>query len=280
MSRYERVVNVDGEVGRFVPDTANATIRTQEESERAKHFATLPARKRLYNGPSYFMSSNDAVAEIIRDLSLIEAGALIKLLLELRMNNAGRLDNIDGKPMKKSDLARILGRSRQATNSTIERLVRIGVLTVATDGCFVISERYHVRGRNTLKTAFTKMYRTYARNIIDKLSLSEIGLLYKVMPFFHYSEYYLCSNADCNPKEIEYITREALAEATGHAPDTIGKLMAKLQSVGAVLMTGTKNEVRYLVHPDLIFRQAEGVETDWTWAVRKMFDDHSKKSRK
>lgn len=279
MTTYERIITEDGEVGRFIPDTANVVIRTEDDIKRARYFATLPTRKRFHHGRSYFMSSNEDVASIIADLSFNEAGALIKLLLTLKMNNGGRLESGEGKPLKRADLARVLGRSRKAAGEVIDRLLAIGVLL--SDGeYFVINERYHIMGRNTFNGPFTKMYTVRTRDLIADLKLNEIGLLYKIIPFFHYSEYYLCVDADCEASGIEYMGREGLAKAIGHAPDTVGRLMRKLQSAGAILITGTKNEVRYLVHPDLMFRQAEGTETEWTIAVRKLFEDHAKKARK
>lgn len=277
MSKFDEVVNDDGEVGVFVPYTADVTIRTKAEQERAKLYATKQRRTRFHHGRNYFVSYNDAVGEIIKDLSLTEAGALIKLLLVLQLNGGGVIE-AKGKPLTKAAIARLLGRSRPATSDIIDRLTEVGVMDHV-DERYVINERYHTVGSINTSALFTKVYTVRARQIIAGLRLNEIGLLYKIIPFFHYSEYYLCVNANCGAENIEYMGRDGLAEAVGHAPDTVARLISKLQSAGAMLATGTRNEARYLVHPDLMFRQAEGTETDWTWAVRKLFDDHAKKAR-
>lgn len=278
MSNYERVVNDDGEVGVFVPDVVGATIRTPEEAERAKKFATYAARKRFHHGRNYFVSYNDAVAEIIRDLSLIEAGALIKLLLTLKLNDHGRITSAE-KAMKKSDIAKLFGRSRSNTSDILARLMLIGVLLYdADEKCFRINDKYHVMGNTSVSDVFTKIYTVRTREIVADLKLNEIGLLYKIIPFFHYSEYYLCVNSNVDAKHIEFLSREGLAEDVGHAPDTVSRLMNRLQSAGVILISRSRNEVRYIVHPDIMFRQAEGTETKWTWAVRKMFDDFAKKA--
>lgn len=277
MSKYERVTNEDGEVGVFVPDTAEATIRTPAEAERAKRYAGLSSRKRFHHGRNYFVSYNDAVAEIIKDLSLTEAGALIKLLLILQLNGKGRLQKA-GKALNKADIARLLGRSRPATNEIIARLTDVNVMYYV-DGCYCIDEKYHTMGSITTNELFTKVYTVRAREIVADLKLNEIGLLYKIIPFFHYSEYYLCVNANAKVDIIEYMGREGLADSVDHAPETVSRIVSRLQNAGAILVTGSRNEARYLVHPDLMFRQAEGTETKWTWAVRKMFADHAKKSR-
>jgi predicted transcriptional regulator len=282
MAKYERVVNDNGEVGYFVPERLNATIRTPEETERAKQYANLPKNKRFHHGRNYVVSYNEAVAGIIRDLSLIEAGAMIKIMLQLRLNGDGKLlkgSLVAPEPMKKADIARVLGRGKSATNALIDRLVSLDLLEDRPDG-FYVNKHFHSMGGRIADEVFTKVYTVRAKEIIDDLKLNEIGMLYKIIPFFHYSEYYLCVNPNVDKAFIEYIGRETLAESIGHDVATVSKIMSRLQSVGAILVTGTRKESRYLVHPDLMFRQIEGYESQWTNAVRKLFDDHAKKSRK
>jgi predicted transcriptional regulator len=282
MAKYERIVNDQGEIGYFVPETANAIIRTPEEAERAKQFAALPKKKRFHHGRNYVVSYNDAVSEIIRDLTLIEAGAMIKIILQLRINGDGKLLKgamTDPEPMNKADIARVLGRSKSSTNALVDRLVSLELLEDKPDG-FYVNKRFHSMGGRIADEVFTKVYTVRAKEIVDNLKLNEIGMLYKIIPFFHYSEYYLCVEPNVNKAFIEYIGRETLAERIGHDVGTVSKIMSRLQSVGAILVTGTRKEVRYLVHPDLMFRQVEGHETEWTKAVRKLFEDHAKKSRK
>jgi predicted transcriptional regulator len=282
MANYERIVNEDGEIGYFIPETSNATIRTVEDMERAKYFANLSKKKRFHHGRNYVVSYNESVSEIIRDLTLIEAGAMVKILLQLRINGDGMLlkgSMVQPEPMNKTDLARVLGRSKSNTNTLVDRLVSLELLEDRPDG-FYVNKRFHSMGGRIADEVFTKVYTVRAKEIVDKLKLNEIGMLYKIIPFFHYSEYYLCVNPNVDKSLIEYIGRETLASEIGHDVGTVSKSMSRLQSVGAILVTGTRKEVRYLVHPDLMFRQAEGYESDWTNAVRKLFEDHAKKSRK
>jgi hypothetical protein len=264
-----RVINVD--TGEDL--THEHVVRTPQEIERAKLFATLPKKKRFHHGRNYFVSYNESVNAIIKDLSLIEAGALVKLLLTLKIKGEGRVAT------NKTEMARTLGRSKSNTGAIIDRLMEIGVLEY--DGnCYRINAKYHTMGGTIAGELFTKVYTVRAREIIDGLKLNEIGMLYKIIPFFHYSEYYLCGDSNADKSFIDYMGREGLADKIGHDVSTVSKIMSRLQSVGALLVTGSHQEVRYLVHPDLMFRQAEGVETEWTKAVRKLFEDHRKKGRK
>lgn len=282
MTKYDRIITEDGEIGFFIPEASNVIIRTPEEIERAKRYATMPKKKRFHHGRNYVVSYNVAVSEVIRDLSLVDAGAMIKILLLLRINGEGKL--LKGAiarpdPMNKTDIARTLGRSKSNANALVDRLVALELLEDRADG-FYVNKRFHTMGERIVDSVFTKVYTVRAKETVEHLRLNEIGMLYKIIPFFHYSEYYLCVEPNASKEAIEYIGRETLAELIGHDVGTVSKLMSRLQSVGAILVTGTRKEVRYLVHPDLMFRQPEGVETDWTVAVRKLFDDHAKKARK
>ncbi|MGM7680965.1 hypothetical protein ACSVDA_02305 [Cytobacillus sp. Hm23] len=71
---------------------------------------------------------------------------------------------------------------------------------------------------------------------------------------------------------IEHLNREQLAEAIGHDADTVTEAINKLRRKRAILTTKSGQTIRYLIHPDLMFRQK--VETDWTKSVRKMFAQH------
>jgi predicted transcriptional regulator len=282
MNNYDRIISEDGEIGYFVPEASNVVIRTQEEIERAKQFATMQTKKRFHHGRNYVVSYIESVASVISDLSLIDAGAMVKIMLQLRMKSDGKLLKgplINAKPMNKTDIAKVLSRSKANANAIIDRLVALELLTIKSDGIYV-NKRFHSMGGRVDNELFTKMYTVRAKEITDKLRLNEVGMLYKIIPFFHYSEYYLCVNPNVDKSLIEYIGRETLSAAIGHDVSTVSKVISRLQSVGAVLVTGTRKEVRYLVHPDLLFRQSEGYESEWTVAVRKLFDDHAKKSRK
>jgi len=73
---------------------------------------------------------------------------------------------------------------------------------------------------------------------------------------------------------LRYINRKELAQIVGLNEDDVSRTVNKLRDLGALMSTKSGRTVRYLVHPDLMFRQA--TETEWTKAVREMFDAHRK----
>lgn len=251
---------------------------TKEEAEKRRMYAELKnAKKRFHHGREYVVSYIDTVREITDKLTLGEAGGLVKLLLHLRINSDGAII-YKGKPAKKIDLARIMGVSKPTAYKYVKKFAEVGVLTEAAEA-YVINKRFHSMGW-VGEGSFTKLYTVKARKIISRLSNEEIGMLYNFLPYFHYLEYYLCENPDCDPDDIEYIGPVRLAELIGIDRKLVWERMKRLQKAGAVLITGTRNQTRYLVHPDLMFRQPEGTETEWTRSVRKLFEDHEKRRKR
>lgn len=223
-------------------------------------------------------SYNDPIREIITGLTLTEAGAIIKLLPFLRFTSEGKLIK-DGKPLKQTDIQRIFKRGKAATIKILDRLKEIGIIIVEKEGrsnVFHISANFHTMGYVRDGEKFTKLYLVKTRDITSDLDLNEVGLLYKILPFFHFSECYLCDNPhEDNPRVIKHLTREELAERVGLDVTTVTLAITKLQRKGAILSTKSGRTVRYLVHPDIMFRQK--IDTDWTRSVRKMFAQHAEK---
>lgn len=215
-----------------------------------------------------------SIKEISHILSLAQAGAIIKLLPYMRFKADGKL--IDGgKPLKQSEIARIFKRSRSATTDILRELEDLGIIHVTKEGrsnTFYISAKFHSIGALNGER-FIKVYTSKLSEVCEDLEINEVGLLYKVLPYFHFSEFYLCSNPnELEPENIHHLDRQALADAVGHDVATISSLVTKLSAKKVMLSTKSGNSVRYLVHPELLGRQR--IETEWARSVRKLFDQH------
>ena len=263
------VVPLDTVTGQIM---TNWQLRSPEQREAYRNRQAYLDREK---GSHWVAAYHEAIRSITQNLTLTQGGAIIKLLPYLRFKSEGKLIN-NGKPLKQTDIQRIFKRSKRATSELLSELESIGVITIVKEGrsnVFYISAEFHTMGQRGSSDNFTKLYQVRLSEVVDGLELNDVGLLYKVLPYFHYSEYYLCANP--NEQDVSTIThldRESLAEAIGHEPETVSRLITKLQGRRAILSTKSGKSVRYLVHPDLMFRQQ--VETDWTRSVRKLFDQH------
>ncbi|HET7615890.1 MAG TPA: hypothetical protein VFK27_02945 [Bacillales bacterium] len=249
-----------------------------EQLERNQLYKDQRFKRRFHHGRNYVVSYVDQVRKIAGDITLGEAGALIRLLLHLRIKSEGVI-MYEGRPARKSDIAKIFGVTRPTANKYIDKFTEVGVLEVA-EKQFVINRDYHAMGGRLKKQDFTKLYTVKAREIVGRLTLEEVGMLYHFLPYFHYTRYYLCDNPTSDPDELEYIGPSRLGELLGIHRTLVSERMKRLQKAGAILVTGTRNETRYLVHPDLMFRQPEGTDTEWKRSVRSLFAAHDRKKKR
>lgn len=269
-----------GEVGHLVPIGAGYSIQSPEQREASrKHFAREQAKAQRL-GMRWIACYHDAIRSITKDLTLTEAGAVIRLLPFLRFKSDGQLVE-NGKPLKQSDIQRIIGRSKANTTAILARLESLGVINreqVGRSNEYYVSVDFHSYGIVQEGAKFTKIYQHQANVLTRDLGLNEIGLLYKILPYFHYRSFYLCANPDeTNDEDIVHLSREALAERIGHDPDTVTALVSRLQSKGVVMATRSWKSTHYIVHPDVMYRQ-EGEDVEYTAAIRRMFEQHRKSS--
>lgn len=277
MSSLPVGINRDtGEIGRFIPEGQGyEVISPTQRTARRKHVQRARAIE-MRVGMRWVACYHDTIRTITRDLTLTEAGALIRLLPFLRFKGDGRLIE-NGKPLKQADIQRIIGRSKANTTAVLKRLEELGVISKEVSGrsnVYAFNGEFHTYGSVHDGVKFTKLYQYHANEITRDLDLNELGLLYKILPYFHYQTYYLCANPD-EPEEtaIEHLTRERLADLIGHEPETVSRLVSRLQSKGVILSTKAVNSVNYIVHPDVMYRQ-ETEDVEYTAFVRKLFAQH------
>lgn len=268
-----------GEIGRLVPlDSGYEVISPEQKAARTAYFKRQHAAD-IRSTMRWVACYHDTIRSITEDLTLTEAGALIRLLPYLRFKSGGRLIE-NGNPLKQADIQRIIGRGKRVTIDILTRLEKLGVITKETNGRaneYLISVEFHTYGSVTDGARFTKLYQYYANEITQELGLNEVGLLYKILPYFHYRTFYLCANPDEGDETlIDHLTREKLAESIGHEPDTVTRLVNRLQANGVIMSTKSMNSVNYIVHPDVMYRQ-DSVDVEYTEAVRKMFAQHRRR---
>lgn len=267
---------IDIETGELVTDgSVYIRSKTQDDGYQKR----LEKERYIYStrDRNWVASYHDPIERISKELSLTETGAIIKLLPYMRFKTQGKLIK-DGKPLKQADIQRIFKRGKTATREILRILEEKGVIEVQKEGranVFYISAEFHEIGNVDESERFTKLYQVRTREITEKLALHEAGILYKILPYFHYERYYLCANPNESDKDnLRYINRKELAQIVGLNEDDVSRTVNKLRDLGALMSTKSGRSVRYLVHPDLMFRQA--TETEWTKAVREMFDAHRK----
>jgi hypothetical protein len=248
-------------------------ILTEQQRRYAERARQIEVYKK--KGPNFIACYSHEIRKINHELTLIEAGAMMRLLGYMRWNQGGKLI-VKDKPLRMKDLAKVFGKGETQTKAILKRLEAVELVIKVREGksnVFFINPRFFQFGGNLGTGYFTKLYQVKARNLVKELTLQEAGMLWKVISYFHYGTYYLCANPDePNPKEIKHMDRETLAAHIGHDVSTVSHLMNALRQKGALLTTESRGSKRYLINPDLMYRK--NYEDAYTQSIRELFKQH------
>lgn len=267
-------VLVDMETGSILKELKEGDkIVSKDQSEAYKQRLDYMTRE---NKSKWIGCHHDSISSINKEISFVNAGAILKLIPHMSFNNDGILIYKDGY-LKKTDIQHIINRNVKSAREIYRNLVDLGVLIEVNNGkdkYIKVNEKFHTFGKIKIKNAkFTKIFIKKLQELNSVLNLNELGLLYKVLPYFHYSQYYLVSNPDeSDVEKLNYINRKELADLVDVKPDTINILIRKMKKSKAIIVTESGRTVRYLIHPDLMYR--DKVDTEWYNSIKKLIDNH------
>lgn len=253
-------------------------IVSKEQSEAYKQ--RLDYMQREGNG-HWVACHHDSINKVINDISLIHAGAIMKLLPYMKFNKKGLL--MDGnKTLNHADIESILQRSRNVTSKTLKELIDCEILKVEKEGrnnTYYINNKFHTLGAMKKHGSFTKLFIEKLKEVSEKLNLNELGLLYKILPFFHFEKYCLCENPDePNLDEIVYLTRATLADKINYSDNKLSILIKKLTVYGLMLNISSQRKSQYIIHPDLCYRKQN--DSEHYGFTLELFNSFSKMKQK
>jgi len=274
--------------GKQVSDPKTHVVRSKKQIQAYKGIKDRERWEKNKHKNHWIACFHDPIKDLIsnKSLSLNDLGFLLKLLPMMWFNRNGKLMRDHQNPLTVEDISIRMKISRRTAERHLKKLTNVGVLIKEKNPedqrgyVYTVSKRFHHIGKmdNIHRNeafdlyAFTKLYRS-AKDKIDKLSLSEAGLMYKLLPFFHYKKYIL---SDAPDEQLEperyFFTQKGLAAAIGESESTIKRNMKALIRHGIIMKTQAYNSVHYIVNPDIMFRL--DIEDEYTEQVRKMFKDH------
>lgn len=272
--------------GEIVEISPFPTLEQVEKRERQREGFRHRQRKEQYimRGNRHFVQClHDPIKDVTPHLSLTESGAIMKLLLYMKMNNEGLLQQ-DNKPLKQSDIPKILGKGKTQTAAIIKRLEELSLLLPIKDGrskLFRMNDKFHIMGKRNKKVHFTKVLTTKLHEVVGQLKLEHLGFLYKILPYFHYEECVLAHNPnEPDESKIQYMNRNELATAINHDVDYITKLVGHLSDKGLIMVTISSRNALYYVHPHLMYRQENDGNNDYCKALCRMFENNQRNSKR
>lgn len=175
-----------------------------------------------------------------------------------------------------NDIASTIGKSLAQTKRLLANVIDSGVMYKEREGktmVYDISAEYHTIGKNH-EGHFTKLYQQFTTTLKEEydLTIQLAGMLYAILPYFHYETYLLCTNPnESDTTTLDPMSESELADLLGIDRSTVNRLMNQLAKRGIVAKIGAYNVAIYRVNPDLMYRMEK--ETDFTEKVRADFTE-------
>lgn len=210
-----------------------------------------------------------------------------------------------GQKMNLTDIALFLGKSQRQTKRDIGDLVNLEALICEknpknkSENFYLLNEKFFTATeRKGPKIGFTKVFQDKLKEIRSKLSTNEYGALLKFMRYFHHQTYYLVSNPDKNiiidptlsvadnllleenDFVLQHLNQKQLAEIIGINENLVKNYVKSYEKAGAMMIHKQHKSHRFIIHPDLMFRNDGKGEDEYTKAKRADFKELMKKPKK
>lgn len=246
-----------GEVQDLVRMDTDYMLVHKNSSKAYKDMQRLEELKQNGRGLSWVACYHDPIRDTSKTMSLFECGTLLKLLLYINFKNKGVL-TINNQPMKLKDIQSVIKKGETQTRTILSSLEEKDILRKEKEGrsnVYIVNPAFHTMGEILDSVSFTKLYQNKTKELLEGINLNQAGILYKILPYFHFTKCLLCLNPDeQNEEDIHFLSQDELAALIQVDVDTVSKHMKALQHKFAIAETRSGKVINYYVHPDLMFR--------------------------
>ncbi len=255
---------------KLIANSETHFVKSYEEQAAQQAYAIR--QKAIERGPTlnYVSCYHEPLKELNAILNVNELGAIMKLIPYIRMNTEGRLI-YKSKPMTANLASKAIGKAIKQTRSILASLEESDVIyreKVGRSFVYGVTERYHRMGSVMKGALYTKVLQVKTRTDIRNLSIEAAGVFYKMLPFFNYEHFVLCTNVnEPNISEIHPLSHRKFAELVGVDRGVINRGVRELIRYGFIGTFRAFNGELYRVNPDVATRRPD------------MFDEVSERVR-
>lgn len=253
--------NNSGELTRVYSNSSHyPSVRSKKQDEAYRHLMEIKEDGKRRKGRHYVNCFDEPIKSIIGKTKGNELGALYFLLHYMQLGKEGLLLK-DGKPMTIACIAHILGLKERRTKEIITKLADKDIIVkggTKRNPTYSINRDYFLMGAfKGDKGMFSKLYQMQSRSKLNQLSLEDADILLRILPWFHFQKYYLCSNPyQPDPDQIHHLNITELAEKIELCQRTLSRHINSLIKAGYIVKTiGIGNAYFYKVNPDIMTRE-------------------------
>ncbi|MFK4327041.1 DNA-binding transcriptional ArsR family regulator [Bacillus sp. RC97] len=278
------LVTTDGEL-LSIEELRTQIIAEHEATKTSQRDAILAKRERelrrekdkrtFYKVARKIVSTNDT-------LKSADLGVVLRLMQHLYYGNDGLLSNDSGRngenPATVANMMKSLGKSRRGLVHVLDRLENAGIIKVDRSrktAKYYINEELIACGKGVnMEKDFVKVYKTHTSKVLDRLTDTEAGIIFKLMPYIHVSTYMLVENPDeMDLSKVKHLPVARLAEIVGLEYKSFTNKLRGIVRKGALAkiscgITALKGDA-YALNPRIVDR---GYISEVTDALTGIFD--------
>ncbi|WP_245640437.1 helix-turn-helix domain-containing protein [Neobacillus massiliamazoniensis] len=217
-------------------------LRAKSSDEAFKQFITKDNRH-------FSFADMDTIKIIISNVSTVHCGYLLILLCYMEYES-GRLK------LTRKELPRALGTSESTFIRLWKEMYSYGIISEK-NGEFYVNPYFHFSGQPKHNRVI-KLFKTTLKQLKDQLTASELGFLYKLLPYVHYDTNMICANPFTDPENIQFLNKTQIALLVGMDEKKTSKLLDKLRKIGVIAETIRQDDRRdriFTMNPYVFFRK-------------------------
>lgn len=210
----------------------------------------------------YSSANMESISEVIQHLTNAQCAYLLRLQCNLSYNN-GLLENTNGTLMTTKDMIKELGlsRKRQTFYDFLNVCLEREIIEEREDG-YAINPKYHFKGKADVPY-YIKAYTAKVKQVYKGVKAEDIGLIYRMLQFVHYSTNALCANPfETDAKKVRKFNRKDMAEALGISIKHVSTRLPKMKFGDVYVMAKVTygEETFYMMNPYIFYRKKGDTE--------------------
>lgn len=163
----------------------------------------------------------------------------------------------------RKEMSKAVGTSESNFNRVWKVILSYGIITEK-NGEFFVNPHFHFRQQQQHNRVI-KLFTTTLRELKDKLTASELGFLYNLLPYVHYDTNMICADPFTEPENIKFLNKTQIALLVDMDEKKTAKQLDKLRKIGVVAETIRQDDRRdriFTLNPYVFYRKKGGPDDD------------------
>jgi hypothetical protein len=220
------------------------TLRSKRQDEAFKHIQYYQQDNRHFS-----FADMENIKVIISNVKTVYCGYL--LILQCYMEyGTGKLT------VSRKEMQTVLEISKQTFQRFWRVMISNGII-FEDNGESYVNPDFHFRHQPNHNRVI-KLFTTTLKKLTAVLTASELGFLYKLLPYVHYDTNMICADPFTEPEKIQFLNKTQIALLVDMDEKKASKLLGKLRKIGVVAETIRQDDRRdriFTLNPYVFYRK-------------------------